>query len=222
MNELKTAFDKTLDEKVFSTIDMKVEPQFSKRFERTMGGLLRRRANKNVSVKRAAVASVIIAAGFLVLSLTGIGSPSGDMRLRQRGVCLEVSFVESDSPERIFYAYQLPLAEGFRLTEAEVGQQSVYFVWENGEERLHFSMYVKNGFRCNVGTSRAPAVKTEVNGNQGFYVDNDSEKLLSWDNGDYFLQLSGTFSIEQLNALAQGMEQCTVDKVLEGFSKENQ
>lgn len=206
MNEIKAAFRDTLEEKVLSAVPEDVEPRFSPRFERRMERLSKRAAADHVPVRRAAALSLVIAAGFFAMSLPTVGSRRSDILLTEHAGYSELYFAHSGaSREYLDCVYEFDVPDGFEVSEELVTIGFRYVRYERGEEFLVIEQNTKGGFGGHFSSEQAPIVDAVVNGCEGFCADYGDSSLLAWDNGDFFLELSGTLPLSELRSIAESM-----------------
>ncbi|MBQ8931640.1 MAG: DUF4367 domain-containing protein [Ruminiclostridium sp.] len=120
-----------------------------------------------------------------------------------------IAFSENleNAPTEIIYIYVIdPLPDNFKECTVNTGLFTSNITYKNGEEYLALKQIVKKRYRNNYNTEGYEIEKIEVNGYDGFYIDFGTVFALVWDNGDYILEIQGTFDKNELLKLAKNVK----------------
>ena len=123
-------------------------------------------------------------------------------------IAFDISDKES-VPERIEKEYVLSVVpEGFEQTDESEKPYKIEKSFTNGETGLIvFSQYCYMGFSGSYNTENAISEEIDINGECGFYIETQNEKIVIWENGEYVFMLlcSGDFSKEDVMGLASSV-----------------
>lgn len=112
-----------------------------------------------------------------------------------------------NAPATIEYQYIVdPLPDGFNESKRNIGVAIANVTYKNGDEYFTVEQDVKKEYRANYNTEGYEIEKTKVNGYDGFYIGFGEISTLVWDNGDYILELQGTFDKSELLELAKNVK----------------
>lgn len=107
----------------------------------------------------------------------------------------------------IIYIYVIdPLPDDFKECTVNTGLFTSNITYKNGDKYLTLKQNVKVKYKTNYNTEGYEIEKTKVNGSDGFFIKFNDENILVWDNGDYILELQGTFDKSELLELAKNVK----------------
>lgn len=120
-----------------------------------------------------------------------------------------IAFSENleNAPTEIESMYVLDsVLDGYKEFKRNIGLGTADVTYKNGDKYLTLKQKVKVKYKTNYNTEGYEIEKTEVNGYDGFYIDFGTASALVWDNGDYILELQGTFDKNELLELAKNVK----------------
>lgn len=106
-----------------------------------------------------------------------------------------------------YYLSELP--EGFEIISTRSDPFSMTTIYKNNQtgQTISFHQSVKENYSVHYNTEKGELVEVEVNGHNGVFleiiIDNKSLTGITWDNGDYILEISSTLSKSSLINLAE-------------------
>lgn len=119
---------------------------------------------------------------------------------------------DGNAPSSIEDVYTITAPEDFELVYADdvlTNQLCCSFSYVNNNEYVIFTQFVKSEYDVNVNTENNSTEYIEINGYDGYIIDlGNDEYFISWDNGDYVFDITGSIIKDALIKAAK-----TVQKV---------
>ena len=225
-NVLKTAISNSIlseYDKLYEQADN--ETSFSKGFEKKMDKLISRRKKPyyiliNTAFKRVAV--IIIAfisiSAVTVLSVDALRDLFKDFFVN---IFSDHSHVLANTepeagessltiayPEKIESKYEITYdLSGYEKTVYSDDEMSVEIGYVNGEKSIDYSQYPVSHYDVFLNTEDAEIEHIDINGHDAmFFLDNNGYYSVSWNNGEYIIQLSSNLNKEKLIEIANSVQ----------------
>ena len=167
------------------------------------------RKYRTASVKRLVlVVTIFFLAMFTVAA--GAAAINGFNRKKYRDYTELLTVNAENCPktiENVYYLSEIP--RGYELYNEKTDDYSIYRSYFNQETGLYmaFRQDVKDGYKRNFNTEYHEFEELNINGHYALYLDySNSEEIggvIVWDNGDYVLRISGSFTKDKLVLLAK-------------------
>ncbi len=217
MNNLKSAFEETCADKIFSTIPDIPDHAFSKAFERKMSRMIKSGSDESrqpITAKKAVtyIVAAILAAAILALTACAGWYIYEHFIMEQHETHTRVSFAGSeDAPKYIEEVYVIDIPDGFVTVYDDskeiTGNTSwIDCLYANEDKTIAFSQVAKSAYSANVNTEGYHIKEITVNACAGFFVNmGDDNYYIAWDNGDYIFEISAHISKDALFEIAESV-----------------
>ncbi len=194
-----------------------IQHTFSRSFERKMARLIRHQKSFyfpmiKTPVRR--IVTVMITAAVILSTMVMSVSALREAFLRFITEVFDthtkVQTIQDDTaPESFEDIYAITnIPDGFEIVfqnDNIEGIPELITEYQNGQEYIIFSQYIKSQYRVSVNTEGYEMVRVNINGNEGFEIDMGDSYYITWDNGDYILIISGNIGksalIDMINSV---------------------
>ncbi len=199
-NNLKSALESLIAERIIDTIPSEPDHVFSKRFERHMKKLIRNQKSyqhpKRISSKRLVVCIIaaVLALFSMAMSVTTIRETFINFFTKIFNTHTVVQSVPDNNAPRTFEDIYLITAglENHTLIEYYETPTDIIYIYDNEQSQIRFKQTIKEFYDVNANSEGYELERVYVNGNEGYYIDmlSQNSKYLSWDNGDYIITIT--------------------------------
>lgn len=188
--------------------------EFSAGFEKKINRLLKH-GKPALSFKKL---GIFIAIAAIVAVLAAVGTGAFESLFKQFSFehhethTVVKSTDTEGAPRVIEELYMFDVPEGFECSYTEEPAEWMPFInhfYQNEAENkyLNFMQTVKNKYNVNVNTEDRVMEYIAINGHDGYIIDLwDNEYLISWDNGDYILEIIGNLGRDGMIRLAESVK----------------
>jgi hypothetical protein len=202
--------------------DHEITHEFSKRFERRMGKLVRRGktgspAGGAVFLRRRAVALIatIIILFASAMSVSAVRAAVFEFITEVYEKFTHMFFEESppsqESSDEFIVRRPSFIPEGFELVDEKTAGP-VLLVYENGSDYISYSQQRLEDVSMDINTEGAELEEVEFNGHPAKYYSNRGVQNLLWYDDEYLYMVSSTLDRDTVFRIAESVETAGLDK----------
>jgi hypothetical protein len=202
--------------------DHEITHEFSKRFERRMGKLVRRGktgspAGGAVFLRRRAVALIatIIILFASAMSVSAVRAAVFEFVTEVYEKFTHMFFEESppsqESSDEFIVRRPSFIPEGFELVDEKTAGP-VLLVYENGSDYISYSQQRLEDVSMDINTEGAELEEVEFNGHPAKYYSNRGVQNLLWYDDEYLYMVSSTLDRDTVFRIAESVETAGLDK----------
>lgn len=221
-NQFDVLLEKTIKNFGMNYIDLNNElnepHEFSHSFERKMRKLIKKQSSfyfplvKTPLRRLVTIAvTVIITMSVLVMSVSAFRDALINFITEMFDTHTTVQTIPDDNApltfENIYEITEIP--EGFELTYcSEIKETSSFieFDYQNNENYIFFTQYLKKYYDADVNTEGYEMNPITINGCEGFIIDYGTVWLITWDNGDYIIEVQSNIGKDELIETAKSVQ----------------
>lgn len=192
--------------------------QFSPKFEKKMQRLIRSERRfyyplvKTPARRLVTIAvTVIIALSVLTMSVEALRNAFFRFLSEVFHTHTTVESSETASSPTNFREVYAPaeIPDQFELIEkSDIATESIYLslYYRKDDRYIIFHQWLKSKYGANINTEQDEAESIEINGFEGFMVDMGSDCLITWDVGDYILEITSNIGKNALISIAESVQ----------------
>lgn len=192
--------------------------EFSPRFEKKMQKLIRRERRFYFPLVKTPVrrfvtitVTVIAALSVLTMSVSALRSAFFQFLTAVFHTHTTVESSETDSSPTNFRDVYEPteIPEQFELVQksdlaAKTAYLSLYY--KKDDRYIIFRQWLKPEYDTDINTEQDKAEPIEINGFEGFILNMGEDRLITWDNGDYILEIKANIGKDALIPIAESVQ----------------
>ena len=198
------AFEPQLDEFIDS-VNFDINAEFSKKFERKMDKLIRRRNKPYFNLictggrRAACIAAVVIILSASSLSVEAVREAVHDffMSIFEDHTAVSVnSDTEKDYPATIEEEYAISnLPDGFELSDYNRDSGTIFAAYFYGDKYIFFDQFVHDSYLVNFDNEHSELeYYTDESGQEYLIQSTNHDFCISWDNGEYIFKITSNLN----------------------------
>lgn len=192
--------------------------EFSPKFEKKMQKLIRREQRFYFPLVKTPVRRLVTIAVTVVIALSVLTMSVGALRSAFFQFLTEVfsthTVVKSSetdgSPTDFRDVYEpTELPDQFELIQKNdsfVDIPYLFLVYKKDDRYIVFQQWLKSEYDTDINTEQNYADPIEINGFEGFILNMDEDRLITWDNGDYILEITSNIGKDALIPVAESVQ----------------
>ncbi len=207
-DNIKSAFDETLTDRIIGSVPDMPDHIFSKNFERSMDMLIKhgeaKPIKRKISMRRIAaiITAAILAAAAAAFSSGALKDLFGKFFMEKHPTHTSLHSTDTETSPKSIEKVCLPdVPFGMKLISSGPFMENEpmhYTTYGGGDKLLSIVQYTKNGFSSNVDTEGNKLEYISLNGCKGLFIDTGRNYIITVDNGEYIFQLCGTLTKDEI------------------------